>query len=158
MAIGTVLIVGGLALALLGGKKKPRKALPSAPPTAPEEEPEIRWAAEEWFMPEGWLEVYATPRVQEYVIPKHQAGEEIDPLDVSLHILKGQTSAFPLPAAAYPPEGGMWQTEIPGAPDFYDGPASVLGLLYHVNEYVDEGISRWQADDTLYLTELGGVE
>ncbi len=174
MALGAgVLILGGLALAAIGGGKKRRrkkvngnKQLPPEPPTPPEEEPIIRWEMTpgatpeeptlvEWFMPEGWLEISATPRLQEYVVPRHEAGEEIDALDVTLYLLQGQTAGFPLPAAPRPPAGEMWQADVPGSPDYYEGPEPVLGLFYHVAEYVEEGLGRWQAGDDLYLTELG---
>ncbi len=161
MAIGAgVLILSGVALMIVGvgGKKrrkKTKKKLPSEPPTPPDEEPMIRWEAEEWFMPEGWLEEYATPRLQEYVIPRHEAGEEIDALDVSLYLLEGQTNAFPLPPGSHPPEGEMWQVDVPTSVNYYEGPESVLGLFYHVTEYVEDGLGRWSAGDDLYLAELG---
>ena len=156
------LILAGLGLVVVGAagrksrkKKNSKKPLPPEPPTPPEEEPVIRWEAEEWFIPEGWLEEYATPRLQEYVFPRHEAGEEIDALDVTLYLLDGQTNGFALPSAAYPPEDEMWQTDVPTIASYYDGPESVLGLFYHVAEYVEEGLGRWQAGDDLYLAELG---
>lgn len=178
MALGAAaLIIGSVALiAASGGKKKRRKKvtngtkqLPSEPPTPPEEEPSIQWEMTpssepggqplvEWWMPEGWLEEYATPRLQEYVIPRHEAGEEIDALDVTLYLLQGQTTGFPLPPAPHPPEGEMWQADVPNAANYYDGPDSVLGLFYHVAEYVEDGLGRWQAGDDLYLADLGFPE
>lgn len=154
-------ILVGLGLVFVGAgakKRRPKdgpKPLPPEPPKPPEEEPIIRWEAEEWFMPEGWLEVYGTPRMREYVFPRHEAGEEIDALDVTLYLLDGQINGFPLPAAAHPPEGEMWQADVPTTVNYYNGPESVLGLLYHVAEYVEEGLGRWQAGDDLYLAELG---
>lgn len=170
MALGAAaVLLGGIVLVAFGGGKKRRtkkngnKQLPPEPPTPPDEEPAIRWEAEEWFMPEGWLEVYATPRLGEYVVPRHDAGDEIDPLDVTLYLIQGQTSAFPLPAAPRPPVpqppasagDGMWQVDVPDRADYYEGPESVLGLMYHVNEYVEDALGRWQAGDNLYLAELG---
>lgn len=166
MALGTVLIIGGVALAAFGKKKAPKKSsskkkLNQAPPTPPKEEPIVRWEAEEWFLPEGWLEDYATPRMREYVFEAFQASDrqpvpapEIDALDIALYLLDGQTSAFQLPPSAHPPEGEMWQTDVSNAVNYYDGPESVLGLLYHIAEYVEDGLGRWQAGDDLYLTDF----
>jgi hypothetical protein len=172
VALGAAaLILGGIVLVVGGAKKKRRatngvRRLPAEPPQPPEEEPVIQWemtpsdvegapAFVEWFMPEGWLERYATPRVREYVLPRHEAGDEIDPLDVSLYIIQGQTNAFPLPAAPRPPTGDMWQVDVPTTEDYYEGPEPVLGLLYHVNEYVEDALGRWQAGDNLYLADVG---
>lgn len=173
MALGAgVFILGGLALAAFGGGKKKRKKvtngkkqLPSEPPTPPQEIPIVRWEVEDWYMPEGWLEEYATPRLREYVSaqfeqdpnePEH--APEIDALDATLYIIEGQTNGFPLPASAQPPEGDMWQANVPNAVDYYPGPASVLGLFYHVAEYVEDALGRWQAGDELYLADLEPYE
>ena len=165
MALLPLILLGTGAALAFGGKKKRRRskkpALPSAmePPTLPQEAPTIRWVAEEWWIPESWFEGYATPRLQEIVMPRHVEGIEMDPLDVTLELLQGQTAGFDLPSSGRAPgEDEMWQVDVPNAANFYDGPESVLGLLYHVADYVNEGLGRWQAGDELYLAELAPYE
>jgi hypothetical protein len=171
MALGAgVFLLAGAGLVVLGVKNKKKtkkangKALKPKPPLPPEEMPTIRWDGEEWFMPEGWLEVYATPIMQEYVFgileaePKPEPLPEIDALSVALRLLEGQVNAFPLPAGSRPPTGEMWQAMAPNTENYYPGPESVLGLFYHVAEYVEEGLSRWQAGDDLYLVEISPYE
>ena len=167
-ALTTILVGAGAVWVLTSGKKKRKAkkvdALPPPPPVMeppvpPDEVPIIRWVAEEWWIPEHWFEDYATPRVQEIVRLPHQEGVPIDPVEVAHELLKDQTSGFSLPPSGRPPgDDDMWQVDVPNAPNYYNGPESVLGLLYHVAEYVDEGLGRWQAGDELYIAELDPYE
>lgn len=158
MNVAPVLIVAGLGLAVFGGGKKSsskKKKLPATPPPAPPaEDMVIRWDEGSWLMPEGWLEEYATPRVRQIVFPLNEANEPFDATVVTYELLKGQTNGFPLPPSPSPPEGEYWQTDVPNATNFYDGPEAVLGLFYHVREYVDEALGRWKAGDDLYLVDF----
>lgn len=166
-ALTTILVGAGAVWVLTSGKKKRKKKigeLPppppvTEPPVPPVETPVVRWVAEEWWIPENWFEDYATPRVREIVLPKHSEGIPIDPVEVAHVLLQGQTSGFELPPSGRPPgDDDMWQVDVPNAPNYYSGPESVLGLMYHVAEYVDEGLGRWQAGDDLYIAELSPYE
>ena len=160
------IIVPLMALAAVAAatSKPKRKKLPSLPapgddpdlPPPPDKPEEYRviWDQESWYMPEGWLEHYATPMLGDLVESAHAAGEEIDPLAVTYSLLQGQTAGFVLPPAPRPPEGDFWQVTVPIAPNYYEGPDSVLGLFYHVNAYVEEALGRWVAGDELYMVDF----
>lgn len=155
--MGALLVAGALGLGFLAFRRKPKKSkrLPPEAPRPPKPVPKIVWEMEEWFIPENWLEDYATPEVQEIVYELHEQEEEIDPAEVTWMILQKQTGGFTLPPAPHPPEGEFWQTDVPNAPNYYQGPESVLGLFYHVNAYVEEALGRWAAGDEIYLVDYG---
>lgn len=161
MAIAVPLIALGLGLAVLGSgkKKKSKKALPAQPPPAPPaEDLVIRWDEGQWLMPEGWLEEFATPKVRQIVFPMHEQNQAFDASVVTYELLQGQTNGFPLPPEPEPPEGEFWQADVPNAANYYDGPEAVLGLFYHVRQYVDEALGRWKAGDDLYLVDFDAQE
>ncbi len=161
-----------LGLGLASGRKKKRRPAPApAEPCselAPNElapfgwvmneygncvpaiHPVVLWEDESWMIPDSWWD-HTTPKLQAIVYPMVEAEVPVEPLAVAWELLLEETGPFQLPLSPFPPEGEFWQTDVSISPDFYAGPESVIGLLYHVADHVTVAINRWEAGEELYL-------
>lgn len=113
---------------------------------------------------EGWWSNVGTPRLQEIVQVMEQSGGGqmvLDPYAIAYSILEGQTGPFQRPSSAYPvppPQGqagewgDTWQTDVPGRPDFYDGPSTVLYLTDHVAQHVAAALDGYSKGYPLVMT------
>ncbi len=168
----TLGLLAFLGLGLAAGKKKRRRPAPvPAEPCselAPNElapygwtddqygncvpalQPMVLWEGESWMIPDSWWG-YVTPKLQMIVMPMIEAEVPVDPLPVAWELLMEETGPFPLPPTPYPPEGEFWQTDVSISPDFYAGPESVIGLMYHIADHVTAAVDRWEGGGDLYL-------
>ena len=150
-------------IALLGlGAVMGRKKRPSTPKVTVEDD--ILWADDgSYVIGEQWWANVATPRLQEIVAVLDQSPGTFyaDPYAMAYAILEGETGPFQRPTSAYPvppPDGqagqwgDVWQTDIPGRPDFYDGPPTVLFLTEHVAQHVAAAFDAYSKGYPLVMT------
>jgi len=107
-----------------------------------------------WEIPENWW-AYRTPQAIALAFPDDDTF--VPPLAVAYQLLGEELLAAGgtldmLPPAPEPPEGEMWQTDVPNAANYYDGPEEILGLMYHLADFVNAAYVRWEAGDDFYLS------
>ena len=129
-------------------RKQERRAIepiqPSGPPVG-----SIVLTEVEYVIPDAWWDTHGTPSLQRIVESLEASGTPFDPVSVAWELVGSQ--GLPKPPAPRPPSGEMWQTDVPGAADYWDGPSTALGLFYHLVPFVDAALLSWTQGGALEL-------
>ncbi len=143
--MGPLTIIGAGALAVwLLSKNAPKKSGP----------PKIVWEGTAWADPtEKWWGA-AEPKLGALLI---NDPSNVDPRHLAWAILQGDVpqSVGGLPDEPYAPDGTPWQTDVPGAENFWTGAPTVIYLIDHVAEAVNAALPHWTETGEVILTQEG---